>query len=220
MLLHKLISAEVPVISLSDDIEYIRSLFFSSGLRQLPVVEAGRYLGLLEQDEIGEHEDEVAELTPQLYEHFRPAISILAHPFEALRVLHEHELTVLPVLLEDGEYAGALSREALVDYLIEASGTDLAGGIIVLEMDPRDYSLAQIARICENEQVMVLGVYTITNPASSKLEVSIKTNSLDLAAVVQALERFEYTVVNTYGDRKIENDIMDRYKLLMNYLNM
>ena len=89
-----------------------------------------------------------------------------------------------------------------------------------MEMDPRDYSLAQIARICENEQVMVLGVYTLTNPATSKLEVSIKTNSMDLAAVVQALERFEYTVMNTYGDRKIENDIMDRYKLLMNYLNM
>lgn len=220
MLLNKLISAEVPVISLSDDLEYIRSLFFSSELRQLPVVDSGRYVGLLEQDELGEHEDEVVELTPQLYEHFRPAISILAHPFEALRVLHEHELTVLPVLFEDGEYAGSLTRDGLVAYLIEASGTDVAGGIIVLEMDPRDYSLAQIARICENEQVMVLGVYTLTNPATSKLEVSIKTNSMDLAAVVQALERFEYTVMNTYGDRKIENDIMDRYKLLMNYLNM
>lgn len=220
MLLNKLISAEVPVISLSDDLEYIRSLFFSSELRQLPVVDSGRYVGLLEQDELGEHEDEVVELTPQLYEHFRPAISILAHPFEALRVLHEHELTVLPVLFEDGEYAGSLTRDGLVAYLIEASGTDVAGGIIVLEMDPRDYSLAQISRICENEQVMVLGVYTLTNPATSKLEVSIKTNSMDLAAVVQALERFEYTVMNTYGDRKIENDIMDRYKLLMNYLNM
>lgn len=220
MLLNKLISTDVPVIGGSDDIEYIRSLFFSSELRQLPVIESGHYMGLLEQDEIGDTENEIVELTPQLYEHFRPAISILAHPFEALRVLHEHDLSILPVLFEDGEYAGSLTREGLVDYLIEATGTDVSGGIIVLEMDPRDYSLAQIARICENEQVMVLGVHTLTNAATSKLEVTVKTNSLDLAAVVQALERFEYTVVDTYGDRKIENDIMDRYKLLMNYLNM
>ena len=220
MLLNKLLSTEVPVISGTDDIEYIRSLFFSSELQQLPVVDSGRYAGLLEQEEIGDTENEIVELTPQLYEHFRPAISIMAHPFEALRVLHEHELSVLPVLFEDGEYAGCVTREVLVDYLITATGTDISGGIIVLEMDPRDYSLAQIARICENEQVMVLGIHTLTNAATSKMEVTVKTNSLDLAAVIQALERFEYTILGTYGDRKIENDIMDRYKLLMNYLNM
>lgn len=220
MLLNKLLSSEVPVISGSDDMEYIKSLFFASELKQLPVVESGRYLGLLELEEVQEHEDDPVEMNPHLYEHFRPAISILAHPFEAIRVLHQHELSVLPVLFEDGEYAGCVTKDTLLKYLIDSISTEVSGGIIVLEMDTRDYSLAQIARICENEQVMILGVHAVTNPGTAKLEVTIKTNSLDLAGVVQALERFEYTVMDTFGDRKIENDIMDRYKLLMNYLNM
>jgi hypothetical protein len=80
--------------------------------------------------------------------------------------------------------------------------------------------LAQIARICENEQVIILGVQAKTNPSSSKLEVTIKTNSTDLSAVVQAFERYDYSVVDTFGDTKIENDTSDRYRLLMNYINM
>ena len=96
----------------------------------------------------------------------------------------------------------------------------MVGGIIVLEMEPRNYSLAQIARICENEQVIILGVQAKTNQVTTKLEVTIKTNSTDLSAVVQAFERYEYTVVDTFGDAKIENNTSDRYRLLMNYINM
>jgi CBS domain-containing protein len=163
---------------------------------------------------------ESSKLDPHFYEDFRPAISINAHPFEAMRIMHLHQLSILPVINEENEYAGCLSQERLMQYLIESINIDVLGGIIVLEMEPRNYSLAQIARICENEQVIILGLQAKTNPNSSKLEVTIKTNSTDLSAVVQAFERYDYSVVDTFGDTKIENDTSDRYRLLMNYINM
>jgi len=220
MLLQQLLSPDMPTGAPSDNIDYISSLFFASKLQQLPMVDDGRYLGLLEEKDLLALQDEPEGLYEHSYENFRPAISINAHPFEALRIIHQHGLSVLPVLNDEQEYAGSLTKEDLVSYLIENMGIDVTGGIIVLEMEPRNYSLSQVARICENEQVLILGAQVKTNVLTSKLELTIKTNTTDLSAVVQALERFEYTVLDTYGDQKIENDIVDRYKLLMNYINM
>lgn len=220
MLLQQLLSPDMPTGAPSDNIDYISSLFFASKLQQLPMVDDGRYLGLLEEKDLSAIQDEPERLNDHPYENFRPAISINAHPFEALRIIHQHGLSLLPVLNEEQEYAGSLTKEDLVKYLIENMGIDVTGGIIVLEMEPRNYSLSQVARICENEQVLILGAQVKTNVLTSKLELTIKTNTTDLSAVIQALERFEYTVLDTYGDQKIENDIVDRYKLLMNYINM
>jgi predicted transcriptional regulator len=220
MLLHQLVSPDVPIASPTDTVDYISSLFFASQLQQIPVIDQSHYLGLIEAKDLNQLQQEPEELKLRLYEQFRPAISVNAHPFEALRVLHQFELSILPVINDDHEYAGSLTKDGLLKYLIEQINIDVNGGIVVLEMEPRNYSLAQIARICENEQVLILGAQAKTNPLTSKLELTIKTNSTDLSAVVQAFERYEYTVVDTYGDQKIENDTSDRYKLLMNYINM
>lgn len=220
MLLNQLVSADVPVVAPSDSVDYISSLFFASQLHQIPVIESSLYLGLIDSKDLNNLQNEPEELNLHLYENFKPAININAHPYEALRIIHHHELSILPVLNDDNEYAGSLTKDGLLKYLIENINIDVNGGIIVLEMEPRNYSLAQIARICENEQVLILGAQAKTNHMTAKLEVTIKTNSTDLSAVVQALERYEYSVLDTYGDQKIENDISDRYKLLMNYINM
>lgn len=220
MLLQQLISPDVPSGTPSDSIDYLSSLFFASQLQQIPVIDDGHYLGLMDAKDLPALQGEPDGLNDHPYENFRPAISINAHPFEALRIMHQHDLSILPVLNEEHEYAGSLTKESLIKYLIENMGIDVNGGIIVLEMEPRNYSLSQVARICENEQVLILGAHVKTNVLTAKLELTIKTNTTDLSAVVQALERFEYTVLDTYGDQKIESDIVDRYKLLMNYINM
>jgi acetoin utilization protein AcuB len=220
MLLHQLISPDVPQVAPTDTIDYISSLFFASQLRQIPVIQNEQYLGLIDAKELQILQEASEELQAKLYENFRPAISIHAHPFEAMRILHLYELSILPVLGEDAEYVGSITQEGLLAYLVEHINIEVNGGIIVLEMEPRNYSLSQIARICENEQVLILGAQAKTNIDTAKLEVTLKTNSIDLSAVIQALERFEYTVLDTYGDQKIENDTNDRYRLLMNYINM
>lgn len=220
MLLYQLISPDVPVIAPTDTTDYMESLFFASKQQQLPVVEDNRYLGILDVKDLALFQEQEGVTIANYYERFKPAIQLSAHPFEALRLLHIHDLDILPVLNDTNEYVGSLCKNALLHYIIESVNIDVNGGILILEMDPRDYTLAQIARICENEQVLVLGVQAKVNKETDKLEVTIKTNSTDLSAVVQAFERYEYTVLDTFGDQSLDNDISDRYRLLMNYINM
>ncbi len=83
---------------------------------------------------------------------YRPAISLRSHPYEVLRVLHSQNLAVIPVVDSEDHYQGAITRADLLDYLVETSGIDNPGALLVLEMDPRNYSLSRIASICEQEQ--------------------------------------------------------------------
>lgn len=221
MLLTDLISQEVPILSPTDSYAYAQSLCDASGLQQLPLVDNGQYLALLGKKDLHLIEEQTAdELKAGFFGHFKPAVSVNAHPFEALRILHMHDLSIVPVIMEHFEYAGAITKDALLKYLIENISIDINGGIIILEMEPRNYSLSEIARICENEQVLVISSQLRTNVETAKLEVTIKTNRTDLSAVVQSFERHNYNVLDTYGDQELENDIVDRYKLLMTYINM
>jgi acetoin utilization protein AcuB len=98
---------------------------------------------------------------------------------------------------------------------------DQPGGILVLELTERDYSLTQIAQIVEGNNIKILSMY-ITSPAeSTKLEVTLKVNTLDLVSVIKTFERYNYEVKTWVTS----NDSMDRFyserfDLLMKYLNI
>ena len=98
---------------------------------------------------------------------------------------------------------------------------DQPGGIIVLELIERDYSLSQIAQIVESNNVKVLSMYITSPPGSTKLEVTLKVNARDLVSVIRTFERYNYEVKTWVTD----NDSMDRFyserfDLLMKYLNI
>jgi hypothetical protein len=93
------------------------------------------------------------------------------------------------------------------------------GGILVLEIPPRNYSMYEIARICENEDVIILAMHSRTNERGM-LEITMKLNRTVLDAVVASFERHNYHAVEVFGRETNKEDILSKYNLLMNYINM
>jgi hypothetical protein len=127
---------------------------------------------------------------------------------------------LLPVTDDQNKYLGCVTLETLTTWLAEHCGVDNPGGVIVLELNPLDYSLVQVARICESEDISILTTALYTNRATNKLELTIKTNRTNLELLAATYERYGYTVKELYGERSNRDDMMDRYNLLMAYLNM
>ena len=151
---------------------------------------------------------------------YRPAVFSNSHPYDALRMAHKHNLGVVPVIDADNNYLGAITRNELLTYITESSGLDNPGAIIVLELDPRNYTLVEIARICENEDVHIISTQLKNNVHSGKIEVTIKTNRTDLGAVISSFERHNYVVKDVFGEQNNDEDMRDRYDMLMNFINM
>jgi CBS domain-containing protein len=189
-------------------------------LTQIPLVVDNKYLALVREVDMLDWSTPESPLGLADFLTYRPAVLASGHPYDALRVAHSQNLAVVPVVDGGSQYLGSITRTDLLNYLTENTGLDNPGGILVLELEPRNYSLWEIARICESEDVIILSSQVHTNAETGKLEVTLKTNRTNLGGVVQSFDRHNYTVKEVFGDTSDESDVMGRYNNLMNYLNI
>lgn len=93
--------------------------------------------------------------------------------------------------------------------------------LIQLEMGAYDYSLSEIARIVEENDAKILGLTVDTIPEDpGRIVVSILVNKADCTAVIKSFYRYNYNILNTYSSPEENSDLLDRYSLLMRYLNV
>jgi len=220
MLIEQLISPIVPTLILTDTGNKALSLMDENNLEQLPLIAEDKYIALVRENDLMDWDKQESALQGADFLSYRPAVLGTGHPYEAIRLAHQHNLSIVPVIDTENTYIGAVTRSDLLRYITEKSGLDNPGGIIVLEVEPRNYSLYDIARICESEEVLLISTQIFSNKITGKLEVTLKTNRTSLSAVVSALERRNYKVLEVFGDNTDNASMTDRYNLLMNYINM
>jgi acetoin utilization protein AcuB len=219
MIIEQLISPVVPTLLPTDTGNKALLLMEENRVAQLPLVAEEQYMALIQENDVLDWNTPESQLSAAEFLTYKPAVFAGGHPYEALRIAHEQNLTVLPVIDSDNKYVGAITRDDLLKYIAENSSMEIPGGIIVLEIAPRSYTLYEIARICENEDVIITNVQVHTN-AVGNLEVTLKTNRTDLEAVVSSFIRHEYEIKQVYGTKKDGDDTLDRYNQLMNFINM
>jgi CBS domain-containing protein len=209
----------IPVLSPEDSIEKSLSVMDDAKLTGLPVVSSDYYVAFVLEDALLEHPDPSETLSSAGLLTYKPAIGSYAHPFDAITIIHQTALPLLPVLDSEQKYSGCITKDNLLGYITNNSGIANPGGILVLEILPRNYSMYEIARICENEDVILLAMHAHTNERGM-LEITMKLNRTVLDGVVASFERHNYHVQEVYGKDTNNEDIIGKYNLLMNYINM
>ncbi len=220
MITEELISQGLPVLAPNSTGSQALELLAQTKLRHLPLVKDSHYLGLVDEEGLGNALKNDLRLEQLDTEWDRPFISSISHPFEAFRMVYEQDLMVLPVLDGDQRYLGAITLRDLLRYATENSGWDVPGGIVVFMVSTVEYSLQRIAMICEEESLTVMGVQLRPHVRGGWVEVTLKLHRNDLDGLIQALERHGYRLMEVYGDLPRREEVMDRYQMLMNYINM
>lgn len=212
----QLLVKDVPVLQAHDDPQKALNLMDDSHLVHLPVVESGKFIGLVSEDELLDQETQGGTLAPQLVK-----VSVLpnVHVLDILKVAGERHLSVIPVVDHEDVYLGSITLHHLVEKLNEMQGGTQKGGIIVLEMWSQDYTLQQIARIVEENDGKILST-SIAPGEGGKIELHIKVNLSDLNPIIQSLERFNYHIKASYMEREYNEDLQRRYDELMRFLNI
>jgi CBS-domain-containing membrane protein len=135
-------------------------------------------------------------------------------------MMHNLQLTVVPVLDAEEHYLGVITSAQLLSSLSSMASVAEPGGIIVLEMNTHDYTLTEIGRIVESNDAKILSSFVSSNADSTKIEVTLKINRKDLTAILQTFERFNYTVKAWYHQSEFDDDLKTRYDSFMNYINI
>ena len=186
----------------------------------LSLIDGDEYKALVKEDDILNWDTPEQPLSSADFLNFRPVVYGHLHPYEAVRRAIQQDITVVPIIDEANKYLGSIDRNDLLEYLSANSGISQTGGIITLEVKPADYSLSEIARICENNDVIILNTQVFTFPDKETMEVVIKTNTKDIQSLISSFERYEYSIKDFFGDVPSRESVMERYESLMHYINM
>jgi CBS domain-containing protein len=216
-----LISYAVPPLKMSDSGDKALSWMSDFHVRHLPIVgNDGSLVGIISEDEVLnflEPDLSLAENEPELILKF---VYDYQHLYDVMKLIVDSNLSVIPVLNKEKKYIGIITLEILIKHLADSGAVTHPGGILVLEMSPRDYSLAEIARLIEGEKAMILSSFITSPYGKDALELTLKLNKEDLKHVIATLERFGYTVKASFHESDALDLLQDRYDLLMKIINM
>jgi acetoin utilization protein AcuB len=221
MLAKDLISEVVPSLKTSDSGQTALNWMEIFRISHLPIVNNLDFLGLISDADIYDMNQPEEPIGNHSLTLLKPYVTSEQHLFEVIGLVARLKLTVVPVLDENMHYKGVITTTDLIRYLASISSMDQQGGIIVLELIERDYSLSQIAQIIESNNVKVLSMYITSPPDSTRLEVTVKVNSNDLTSVIRTFERYNYDVKTwVTSDDSMDRFYSERFDLLMKYLNI
>ncbi|MFK7796895.1 MAG: CBS domain-containing protein [Aureispira sp.] len=215
-----LISYSVPPLKLTDTGDKALAWMNDFHVRHLPVVEDGELLGILSEDEVlnfAVADQTIRESDVVLLEKYVPANK---HLYDIMRLIVNDNLTVIPVLDEEEEYLGLITVENLIRKLADTGSITHPGGVLVLSMAPRDYSLSEISRLIEAENTIILSSFISSPYGTNQLELTLKLNKEDLKHVIATLERFDYEIKSAFYESEIIDTLQDRYEGLMRYLDV
>jgi acetoin utilization protein AcuB len=218
MIAKDLISDEIPPLKHTDTGNTALLWMDEFKVSHLPVLKNDNFVGLISESDILDKEN-LDESLDKLFDHLpRPYVKENAHIYEVLYKIAEHKISILPILKEDESYAGCTSIHQLMTMIANTGGIKEPGGVLVLEVNQIDYSLAQIAQIVESNNAKILSSYIMSSPNSTKLEVTLKINQVDLTRIIRTFERYDYIISATYQKSDFEEDLQLRYDTLMNFL--
>jgi CBS-domain-containing membrane protein len=219
MLAKDFITKDIPVLKRFDTIEYALTLMDDFKLKHLPIVQDSVYQGIISERELLAIPDVATTIgSPVL---FCPCILENGHLHEALALLTRYKITLLPVVTMDGKYYGSITRENLIDLISELSNAETTGSVLILEVVPQDYSLADISRIIESNHARVLNLFTRVDKDTDRLLVILKIDMEDASPVIRSFERFNYTVLYHFMEKGMVDELLQqRMNELLHYMNL
>jgi acetoin utilization protein AcuB len=218
MITKKLISKEIQTITLEYSGVEALAIMQEYHLSHLAVLSNNELLGTISEEDIwGLHDENNKLLT------IKDKVQLFFMPlgkdvFEVINYMDEHKLSLLP-MLANGKYIGSITHQSLISALASIVAIQESGGVIILEMNKKDYSMSEIAQIVESNSARILSAYITDVDDRNIIKLTLKLNIIDIAAVIQTFERYNYTVAASYNQSEDRDNLDDRYHLLMRYLN-
>ena len=220
MLAYELITEEVPSLKPTDTGKKVLDWMEDFHISHLPVVDKREFLGLVSYTDMLDLNDGKKTLDKMRVSMIKAFVRENFHIFDVLKVISTHGVSAVAVLDDHDKYLGVITADSIIQKIAKMPFVNEPGGIIILEINIRDYSLSQIAQIIEGNDAKILNLYVNSHPDTTKMEVTIKVNKDDLAAILQTFTRYNYTVKATFHHAQTGENLKNRFDEFMHFMNI
>lgn len=218
MLTRELISNSIPYLHKGDKVYQALQLMNDYHVAHLPVVEEEKYLGIISEEQLLHSDDEnMLEQLP--ISDGGTSVQANDHFLKAIQVAVQNKLSVVPVI-EDNHILGIVTYVDLLKNASNFMSLNDPGALIVLEMESKAYSFAEINKIIESNDAQITQLNTYADPETGIMQVTIRINKLEVSDIISSFQRYEYNVKYYFGEEMYENELRTNYDNLMHFLNI
>lgn len=221
MIAGKLVSTVIIPLRTSDTGQEALNLMNEFGIHHLPIVNNKELLGVVAQEDIDAHDanEPIGSYNLSL---IRAHVDEQDHIYDTIKMIIENQLTIVPVVDSDKNYIGMVTERDLLQFFARSGSFTEPGSILVLEVNRRDYSLAEMSRIVEGENAAILSSFVTSSMGADTVNVTVtlKINKQDLQPIAATFERFDYKIKATFQEETYMEGLQERYDSLMSYLNV
>lgn len=220
MLTVDLTSQTLPYLRLQDKVYQALQLMNDNQVNHLPIVDGDKYIGLISEDDLLLAENDNSPLSELQQSFANTAVKSDEHFLKAIQVAAENGLSVVPIVDNENDIAGAVMYSDLLKHASNFMSLNEPGGLIVLEIQSNQYSFSEISKILETNDAQITQLNTLNNPETGMMRVTIRINKADVSDIVAAFQRYEYDVKYYFGEELYANELKSNYDNLMNYLKI
>ncbi|MBD2701272.1 CBS domain-containing protein [Spirosoma sp. BT702] len=221
MLAAELIDPMIPTLKPTDTVGQALEWMQEHRIGQLVLMDLGEYRGILTEELLMDAVDEerpvgqIMRLFEQTY------VQEDQHLLEVLGLVVQHQMEVVAVLNEERQCIGTISVNELLKQFTQELGVQEGGAILILSINERDYSMSEISRLIESNNVKIISSYfsSAAYGMPDRSRLTIKLNRRDITPVIATLERFGYQIEAAFANTPIESIDQDRLNSLLRYLN-
>lgn len=222
MIAEDLLNQMIPPLKVSDSAAKAAKWLEEFHVGQLPVLENRKYRGLITEADLLDHEESELPLGSVPFGYADVHVQRDQHFYSVMELAIQNKIQLVPVLDDQREYLGVVTvgdTLAAFGQLPIAAGQ---GGILVMSMAERDYSLTQISRYVEENNAKILSAHVAQDEHDPyKIRLTLKLNTSDLARITATLERFGYVITAQFnGGGDISEGEQDRFDALLKYLSL
>ncbi len=221
MLAEKLISDSLTSVSSTETGKKALNAMDFYKVSHIPVVNGTKYLGLVSDKLIYDLNLLDLPIETQLEKLNTSHVHREQHIFEVAILMYKLKLSVLPVLDAEHYYLGAITLYDLARRFAKLFSLEEIGGVIILELNVNNYSLAEISQIVESNGIKILSCFLDRKHGTNMLDVILKLDNDELSPLIQAFIRYDYNVKAVYLDQSELKDLYkDRFDQFMKFMNI
>ncbi|MFC3416789.1 CBS domain-containing protein [Algoriphagus hitonicola] len=218
---YEFINNLIPPLKLTDKTKMALAWMEEIRTDVLPVVEQGKFLGLLRDEMIFDQnnpDENVGSLIPEAANCW---VFSDKHIYDVLKVSAEFQSNVVAVLDRELAYLGVVTMEDAISAFADSLSIQSQGSVLILSMNMTDYSLAEICRIIESENTKVLSSFISNDPLDdSKIKLTLKLDKPELRHIKATLERFGFRILDHYQEETGVSSEEDRIGNLLRFLDI
>jgi len=220
MIAKDLITDKIPSVKTSQTGLEVLTIMDEYRVSHLPIANDEQFLGIISEDDIFSLNRFDESIGNHVLSLSRAFVTDDQHIYEVIKIVSDLKLTLIPVVDSRNVCMGVITLDTLVQRFAELMAVNNPGGVLILEVNENDYSLSEIAQIVESNDARILSVYLRTFNDSTKLEVTIKINKLDISAIIATFNRYEYIIRASFSESEYDDYLRDRFDSFMTYLNI